>query len=68
MDLLNRLIGQIFKPDESFTPSAVKAQVCHFSLHISELTDTQWHNVNDFGQGSEYPQKVSDSHGKIEVS
>ncbi|TIC14261.1 succinate dehydrogenase [Wallemia mellicola] len=46
-----RAKGQIFKPDESFTPSAVKAQ---------------WHNVTDFGQGSEYPQKVSDSHGKIE--
>ncbi|TIA93602.1 hypothetical protein E3P99_00010 [Wallemia hederae] len=46
-----RAKGQIFKPDASFTPSAVKAQ---------------WHNIVDYNQGREYPKRVEDSHGKIE--
>jgi hypothetical protein len=32
--------GAYFKPDETFTPSAVKAK---------------WNQIGDFSQGSEYP-------------
>lgn len=34
------LSGAYFKPDETFTPSAVKAK---------------WNQIGDFSQGSEYP-------------